>query len=70
MCSASSVGSMNCSGIGLVGNCGVSSVEYSCLKMVGSRVGSFSWFTMTLHDSMMLSQLKKRFLRQDILYPT
>ena len=29
---------MNCSGIGLVGNCGVSSVEYSCLKMVGSRV--------------------------------
>ena len=40
MCSASSVGSMNCSGIGLVGNCGVSSMDDSCLR----RVGSFSWF--------------------------
>ena len=43
MRSASSFGNMNCSGIGLVGNCGVSSMEYSCLKMVGSRVGSFSF---------------------------
>ena len=40
MWSASSVGSMNCSGIGLVGNCGVSSMDDSCLR----RVGSFSWF--------------------------
>ena len=39
MCSASSVGSMNCSGIGLVGNCGVSSMDDNCLR----RVGSFSW---------------------------
>ena len=38
MWSAFSVGSMNCSGIGLVGNCGVSSMDDSCLR----RVGSFS----------------------------